>query len=343
MLITDEALTWVREQLCPQRCASTEFIYDLMDSQSGFCLPVIYQPFDPQRRAHFADRGQILDFLHSVGGGEVLDFGPGDGWPALPLAPLMRSVTGVDASARRVETCIANAQRLGLGNVSFVHSAPGAALPFDDGSFDGATAASSVEQTPEPLATLTELCRVLKRGGRLRMHYESLTQYRGGREREWLVLPDGGGASRLLLFDRAIDDEYADQYRIDLALPAQEVQQQISGMAGGAGASAAGQAPVLGADGLRALARHISSAAQCRTSHPGGRTFAALLHQAGFEQVLATHDGGAYAHSLFDLLPSQERPATLEETDRLLSPAVRIVCRLPAPIETNPLLTAVKR
>jgi hypothetical protein len=200
-----------------------------------------------------------------------------------------------------------------------------------------------VEQAPNPLAALTELYRVLKPGGRLRLSYESLEQYRGGREREWLVLPESAAASRLLLFDRAIDAEYADQYRIDLALPAPEVRQLIAGVAGcEAGAPIAGRAPVLSADCLQALARQISGAALCRTSHPSGRTFGQLLQRAGFEQVLATHDGGAYAHSLFDLLPPQDRPRTLADTDYLLEPAVRIVCQLPAPIETNPMLTAIK-
>lgn len=344
MLITDDALTWIQGQLRPRCVDSTEFIYDLMDSQSGYSLPVVYAPFDPGQRGHFADRGRILDFFHSVCGGRLLDFGPGDGWPALLLAPLVGHITGVDASARRVQTCSANAKRLGLGNTSFVHVEPGATLPFADASFDGATAASAVEQAPDPLAVLQELHRVLKLGGRLRLSYEALEQYRGGREREWLALPAGADASRLLLFDRSIDDEYADQYRIDVALPAREVQQAIAGATGDAAhADGSGSTPALSADGLQALAQQITGAAQCRTRHPSGRTFAALLHEAGFAQVLATHDGGAYAGSLFMHLLPQERPATLAEVDRLLSPAVQVVCRLPAPIETNPMLTAVKR
>ena len=33
----------------------------------------------------------------------LLDFGPGDGWPSLLLAPMADEVVGVDASRRRVD------------------------------------------------------------------------------------------------------------------------------------------------------------------------------------------------------------------------------------------------
>ncbi len=49
---------------------------------------------------------------------------------------------------------------------SHVPPPPGEPLPFEDASFDGVTAGSSIEQTPDAKATLAELCRVLKPGGR---------------------------------------------------------------------------------------------------------------------------------------------------------------------------------
>lgn len=346
-MIEDAALEWVRQRLHPQRCASAEFIYNLMDSQSGYGLPVVYQPFDPQHRGHLVDRGRILDYYCSIGGGRLLDFGPGDGWPSLPLAPLAEHVTGVDAAPRRVEICRANAARLGLDNTSFVHAPPGARLPFDDASFDGAAAASSVEQTPDPLATLRELARVLKPGGRLRLCYEGLEQYRGGREREWLLLPADAGSTHLLLFDRHLEAECADQYRIDLALPAARAQQLVAAASGltppAAILHSAGKEQlVLSPVGLRELAQYITGAAHCRTRHPGGRAMVELLERAGFSRVLATHNGGDYADGFFADMPPELLPRSLAEADSMLIRAVRIVCHLPAPIAADPQLTAVK-
>ena len=40
---------------------------------------------------------------------------------------------------------------------------------IEEKSFDGIMASSSIEQTPNPKATLKELFRVLKPGGRLRI------------------------------------------------------------------------------------------------------------------------------------------------------------------------------
>ena len=50
--------------------------------------------------------------------------------------------------------CTANACRLGIGNFRCVHVPAGQPLPFPDNTFDGVLAASVVEQTPDPRATL---------------------------------------------------------------------------------------------------------------------------------------------------------------------------------------------
>ena len=52
----------------------------------------------------------------------VVDIGPGDGWPSIPLAAALPDavVVGVEPSPRRAGVCAANAGRLGVVNASFV-------------------------------------------------------------------------------------------------------------------------------------------------------------------------------------------------------------------------------
>ena len=110
-----QIVEWIEEVLEPRLCNSEEFIYDEMESQSGKCLPIIYQPFDIARRMHWTDRGALFDFLCSTEGWgkRILDFGPGDGWPSLIIAPFVDQVVGVEGSRRRCLICWENAERLG--------------------------------------------------------------------------------------------------------------------------------------------------------------------------------------------------------------------------------------
>jgi ubiquinone/menaquinone biosynthesis C-methylase UbiE len=160
-----ETIDWIRQNLALEESGSTEFIYQNVESQSGRGLPLVYEPFDPSNPDHWTDRATILDFAECTGRGRVLDFGPGDGWPALPLAGLVEQVMGVESCPRRARVCRENAARMGIENVEFEVVAPGEPLPFDEGSFDAVTAASSAEQTPNPRATLAEFYRVLRPGG----------------------------------------------------------------------------------------------------------------------------------------------------------------------------------
>ena len=46
----------------PVESNSVEFIYDDMESQSGRCLPLLYESFDMNKAGHWADRGAMFDF-----------------------------------------------------------------------------------------------------------------------------------------------------------------------------------------------------------------------------------------------------------------------------------------
>lgn len=336
-----DTVEWAQAHLAPVRCTSDKFFYDAMESQSDYGLPVIYKEFDPGKAWHWDDRGRILDYLFAVHGqgARLLDFGPGDGWPSLPVAPFAREVVGVDASARRVEVCACNAARMGITNAKFVCVPAAGPLPFDDESFDGVMAAASIEQTPDPRETLREIYRVLRPGGRLRMDYEGLGYYRGGKERDvWLL--DMGETCRLIIYDRHIQEERADQYGVDLAMPAGEVASVLTGEAG-ASARAVGIEHAT-PDALDALRSAITGALVCTLSHPSGATYSRWLREIGFSVVRPTHSGGQFARRLFDRMLPEDRPTSLEGVTHLLGPLVQVVVEMPAPAEMDPMITAVK-
>jgi SAM-dependent methyltransferase len=340
-----DAIWWITTHLAPERCTSDKFFYDAMESQSEYGLPVIYKAFDPGKAWHWDDRGRILDYLFATHGqgARVLDFGPGDGWPSLPVAPFAGEVVGVDASARRVQVCAGNAARMGINNARFVHIPAVGPLPFEDESFDGVMAATSIEQTPDPREALREIYRVLRPGGRLRMDYEGLGCYRGGKEREaWLL--DMGEECRLIIYDRHIEEERADQYGLDLEMPAGEAALSLTSRAG---ATAASEEMAVGIehvtpDALDALRPVITGAWVCTLSHPSGATYARWLREIGFSVVRPTHNGGHFARKLFGSMLPEDRPTSLEGVTELLSPLVQVVVEMPAPIEMDPMITAVK-
>lgn len=326
---------WIKRNLNPRVCDSAEFIYDEMDSQSERCLPIIYRPFDPDSRGDWRDRGFTFDYLYSTGGGRLLDFGPGDGWPSLNVAPFADEVVGVDASRRRVEVCKENAERLGIENAEFIHVPHSTRLPFSDGYFDGAMAASSVEQAPDPRFALEEIYRALRPGGRLRMWYEALGLYRGGREREVWVRPVDDTA-QLILTDRRIDEERADQFNLVFDIPVRGLETALTG---GTGEITLDDVTP---ETLEEVAPRITDVRACPLRHPSGITLAAWLADAGFREVLPSESGADAAGSLFDQLAPQERPNDLGGVDALVKPVVKEAIETPAPIEDDPMITAVK-
>jgi SAM-dependent methyltransferase len=333
-----DVFQWIEEVLHPRTCSSVEFIYEDMESQSGRSLPIVYQPFEASSRGHWRDRGALFDFLYSVQGEgkRLLDFGPGDGWPSLIVAPWAAEVVGVDGSEKRVFVCTENARRLGISNAKFVYAAPDKPLPFDDESFDGIMAASAIEQTPDPHFTVGELFRVLRPGGRLRISYESLGQYSNGLERDlWLWGVDSGNC-RLLLFDRDLEHERVRQYGLSYALSRDELVRLFSPDRGRLSFAQ------IGADRLEIIAPALTDARVCETTHPSGATLRRWLLEIGFGQVLPTHSGSAAAGALFDMIPETLRPHDLLGVDRLVSPVAKIVSQLAAPLSVDPMLTAVK-
>ena len=327
---------WIEQVLKPKLCTSVEFIYDHMDSQSGRSLPIIYQPFDANQRSHWQARGALFDYLFSTQGKRLLDFGPGDGWPSLIVAPFVEEVVGIDGSRRRVDVCTENARRLGISNATFIHVEPGMPLPFSDNSFDGVMAASSVEQTPDPEVTLREFLRVLRPGGRARISYEALGRYRHGQEREAWLWEINDYTCRLILVDRDIDRERARQYSLTFSKPSQEMMEFFT----------KDRYPLAFEMVTVPLMEKASSALidvqSCPLVHPSGRTLASWLSDTGFREVLPSHSGAWFAGCLFGQLAEESRPRELVGVDDVLQPLVNIAVQMAAPIDIDPMITAVK-
>jgi len=322
----------------PGTCTSVAFMYDDMDSQSGYCLPVIYKPFDTADRAHWRDRGSCFDFLYATEaeGKKVLDFGPGDGWPSLIMAPYVREVVGVDASRRRVEECTDNAARLGVSNATFIHVEPGKPLPFEDEVFDSVVAASSIEQTPDPFFTLQELCRVLKKDGRVRIDYEGLNQYRGGREEEVYFDNRKGEGSSLILYDRLIDQEKVHMYKISFTMTCAALKRHFSGT------DRIPEFKEVTNEKLLTLSDSVRGSCHCSLTHPSGRTLVTWLGKIGFREILPSYSGAWFAGQLYDVVPSSDRPEDMQGVDEFIRPLIQIVVNMTAPVSLDPVITAVK-
>lgn len=314
----EKLVAYINAELRPRRVTSDEALYEHMASQSNYSLSIVYKPFDATKRWHWVDHGRCLDYFAVCGGGDLLDIGPGDGWPSLPVAFHAHSVTGIDASPRRIAVCAENARRLGLTNFRGAVYTAGTLLPFPDGHFDGAMAASSIENSPDPRALLREVHRVLRSGGKLRLGYEEPSRYAGKDPRELHLWPLEGERTYLYLIDRHLAEERVDHYCLILRGRVEAV----------------GNPADLGPRVLDAMTYSLSL--------PGCKTWLKWLHEAGFSAARATHDGGRYAAGIFSQLDPTGRPGDLAGVERLLLPGVRVVSELEAPLELDPLITAVK-
>jgi len=118
-----------------------------------------------QRMRHFLDAYGALK-----PGSRVLEFGFNVGATSVVLAAAGCEVIGIEVDERADRIARANLARYGLaGRVDFRVIAPGAALPFADGSFDTIVCNSVLEYVaPDDLSTVPrELERVLRSGGRM--------------------------------------------------------------------------------------------------------------------------------------------------------------------------------
>ncbi len=312
-------------ELAPPRWVdSARAIYELLPFQRYRQLPFVDLAYDPRREEHWADAARIADFASWLPEGEatVLDVGPGDGWPSIPLAAVRSDarVIGLEPAPRRTEVCRTNARRLGIPNASFL-TGDATAVPLAGESIDLVTASYSLEESAGPQRAMRELRRVLRRGGVLRVAYQrwELPQP----EVEAISLLEG--ASGLLY-----------QYVRRVQLPSIERRYTLLVPADGAAAAihtealiAASEAPrvlgetrlepdsPLGAPLLERLAPHALDSLAVELRRWTTEELIADLEVAGFSEVWGTLHSGERGRAYGRERIASDDPVILEEFDAL--------------------------
>ncbi len=310
-----EVERWLLEHLPPVPVESARGLYELMPLQRDGQLPFVDVPYDPNSEAHWADAARVADYVAHLpaGGSRILDIGPGDGWPALPIAAALTSaeVAGVDPSPRRVRVSTANARRLGLRNARFV-VADGARLPFGDATFDLVTAASSIEEAADAVAVLHETARILRPGGVLRASYQDWRL--GVPEFESVLLWEGAG-TLLYTYVRRIQGPPIER-RYTLVLPHEGEAADLHASAlvrAAAGKRAYGETLLttgLGIPLLEAFAPHVRRCTLTEMRRWDTAALVEALRRAGFSEVRATvHPGEIGRRFARKLLAERAMPA----------------------------------
>jgi SAM-dependent methyltransferase len=113
-----------------------------------------------ERAAELAQ--QVRAFVLPRGDERALDVGTGAGALAFALAPIVREVVGIDP----VPELLALGRERAPANVELVEG-DGAALPFEDGSFDLAGTLRTLHHVRRPELVMAEMARVTRPGGRV--------------------------------------------------------------------------------------------------------------------------------------------------------------------------------
>ena len=112
------------------------------------------------------DSDWLFERLELDAGDLVLDVAAGTGQVARALAPSVRCVVALDATAAMLAAGKAQADRARLRNVVFQRG-DAAALPFADATFDVVVSRFAVHHFEDPTPPLAEMRRCLRPGGRL--------------------------------------------------------------------------------------------------------------------------------------------------------------------------------
>jgi len=80
----------------------------------------------------------------------------------------------------------------------------------------------------------------------------------------------------------------------------------------------------------------------CRLVHPSGNTLVSWLKEIGFKEIIPSYSGAVAALKLYDQYSETERPRDIKLIDEVIKTVVKVVVQLRAPIEIDPMITAIK-
>ena len=132
-------------------------------------LPAYAPLLDALHRAHAPELRAIVQSLPVASGDKVLDLACGDGTFSAWLAERAGDsglVVGLDVSQPWLDRAVLKhrSPRCGVAPTVFTQ-ADARAIPFDDGTFDLAFCAHSLQSLPDAKAALKEMARAVRRGG----------------------------------------------------------------------------------------------------------------------------------------------------------------------------------
>ena len=113
-----------------------------------------------------AARTMLIEHMEPVMDEILLDVGTGPGPVALAFCSRVRAVVGLDAAPEMLAAARLAARRQEAGNLELVVG-DAHALPFRDRSFDLVTSRACPHHFADIRAAVSEMARVLRRGGRL--------------------------------------------------------------------------------------------------------------------------------------------------------------------------------
>lgn len=108
--------------------------------------------------------GAVVELVPGDAGASWLDVACGPGVVSRATAARVGSVIGVDLTPAMIEEAERRAAEEGVGNVSF-QTGDATALPFADGTFDGAITRLSLHHVPAPGRVIAAMARVVRPGG----------------------------------------------------------------------------------------------------------------------------------------------------------------------------------
>ncbi len=331
--------TWIVNAVKPVESTSAEQTYERLEKISGK-LPVIDVAQNLTEEAHFVEEAQIRDFAATLGNREkILDAGCGDGWPILRLAQFFPSLTGIDASARRIAIASANAQRLGIKNVTFKKMSA-MKMDFPDETFDGVVAAAAIEQTSDPYQALHEVFRVLKPGGRFRVYFEAYEgDERGVSERVFLTeTPDSLGYHYVIKHHRP---PWERNYLVKFAVTPEmkEEFRRLQDLIDRLGPVPA-QAPEIGHQFLERNQAQIIGGSWYELEHFTSATMKQTLEEIGFTDVRIQYSAGTLGRKIWPRIKSSWlNDNQLKEIAQALAD---LSLEIPAPIDSGEPVTATK-